>query len=70
MQAVHLTMIGDFSQAKSIIDVQWLLYLPSIYGFQIYYCYVCTVEYNKIFEKEQSKWLRDHYQKNGFKMPL
>lgn len=69
LQAVHLTMIGDFYQAKAIVDLQWLLYFPAIYGFQIYSTYVSAVEYNKLFEKEQSKWLRDHYQKNGFKMP-
>ena len=68
-QAIHLTAIGEFQQAKAIVDVQWLLYLPAIYGFQMYSCYVAAVEQNKLFEKEQSKWLRDGYQKNGFKMP-
>jgi TM2 domain-containing membrane protein YozV len=70
LQAVHLTMIGEFHQAKAMIDMQWFLYIPGIYGFQIYCSYVSAVEYNKLFEKEQSKWLRDHYQKNKFKMPI
>ncbi|WP_163536256.1 hypothetical protein [Gracilibacillus sp. YIM 98692] len=70
LQAIHLTFIGDFIHAKEIINMQWFLYVPAIYGFQIYSCYVSAVEYNNLFEKEQSKWLRDNYQKNGFKMPI
>ncbi|UOF90517.1 hypothetical protein LSG31_22110 [Fodinisporobacter ferrooxydans] len=70
LQAIHFTMIGDFNHAKSIVDAQWLLYIPAIYRFQIYDCYVSAVEFNKLFEKEQSKWLRDHYQKIGFQMPI
>lgn len=70
LQAIHLTMIGSFDQAKVIVEVQWLLYLPPIYGFQFYSSYVSAVEQNKLFEKEQSKWLRGNYQKNRFKMPI
>ena len=70
LQVIHLTMIGEFNHAKEIIDMQWFLYIPAIYGFQIYSSYVSAVESNKLFEKEQSKWLREHYQKNKFKMPI
>lgn len=70
MQVIHLTMVGDFTHAKSIVDIQWLLYVPAIYGFQIYDAYVSAVEYNKLFDKAQSKWLRDNYQQKGFKMPI
>lgn len=70
LQAIHFTMVGDFSRAKSIVDVQWILYIPAIYGFQIYDAYVSAVELNKLFEHQQSRWLRDHYQRVDFKMPV
>lgn len=70
LQAVHFTLVGDFDQAKAILDMQWFLFLPSTYSFVIYDCYVTAVEYNKLFEKEQSKYLRDQYQAANFKMPL
>lgn len=70
LQAIHYTLTGHFEQARQIIDLQWFLYLPAIYVFNIYDCYVSAVEYNKLFEKEQSKWLRDNYQLPNFKMPL
>lgn len=61
-QAIHLMMIGHFDQSKSVINMQWLLYLPSIYTFIFYDSYISTVEQNKLFEKEQSKYLRINYQ--------
>ncbi|WP_245630065.1 hypothetical protein [Alicyclobacillus acidiphilus] len=70
LPAVHETMIGHFDNAKSMVDMQWLMYLPSIYGFVIHNTFVTAVEHNKLFEKEQSKFLREHYQRPDFKMPL
>ncbi|QSO51467.1 hypothetical protein JZ785_22035 [Alicyclobacillus curvatus] len=70
LQAIHWTMTGRFDEAKAIVDMQWLLYIPAIYGHQMYDSYSAAVEYNKLFEEEQSKWLRDHYQERSFVMPL
>lgn len=70
LQAVHYTVTGHFNQAKSIVDMQWLMYLPSIYGFVLHDVYVAAVEYNKLFEKVQLKFLRDNYQRIHFKMPV
>lgn len=69
LQSVYRTFTGDFSEAKSIVDMQWLMYLPSIYGFVIHDAYVSAVEYNKLLEKVQSRFLRDRYRPE-FKMPL
>lgn len=70
LQAIHYTMIGQFQKAKEIIDLQWFLYLPAIYVFNIYDSYVTAIEHNKLFEKEQSKWLRNNYQNQDFKIPI
>lgn len=69
-QAIHYTMVGDFAHAKAILKVQWLIYIPPVYVFQIYDCYIQAVDLNKLFEKAQSKWLRDNYQNHAFKMPI
>ncbi|XEC95910.1 hypothetical protein AB6A23_04910 [Paenibacillus tarimensis] len=67
--AIQYSMTGDFALAKEVVDMQWLLYLPSIYIFILYDAYVSAVEQNKLFEKEQSKFLRQNYQNPGFIMP-
>ncbi|HEX9061677.1 MAG TPA: hypothetical protein VF941_15960 [Clostridia bacterium] len=61
-ESVYYTAIGAFNQAIAIVDPEWLLFMPSIIGFTIYDAYVNTVEYNKLFEVEQSRFLKDNYQ--------
>ena len=64
------TLLGDFEQAKSIVDLQWFLNIPSIYlFFAIYDAYVNTVENNKLFDWEQSKFLKRNYKINSFIVP-
>jgi hypothetical protein len=70
LPAVHYTFTGDFSQATSTVDMQWLMYLPSIYGFVLHDTYVTAVECNKLFKKEQSKFLRENFQRSDFKKPM
>lgn len=70
LPAVHYSFTGDFRQAHSILNMQWLMFLPSIYGLVLYDSYVSAVEYNKLFKKAQSRFLRDHYPCSKFKMPL
>ncbi|MBC7765276.1 MAG: hypothetical protein H7Y41_02240 [Hyphomonadaceae bacterium] len=62
--------MGNFSQAILVADPEWLLFLPSLYGFVLFDCYANTVEYNKLFEFEQARFLRDNYQDESFEMPI
>ncbi len=70
LEAVHFTSIGSFYQAKIVTDPQWLLFLPSFYGGVIYDSYVDAVEGNKLFEREQSRFLKENYQDAAFEMPI
>jgi TM2 domain-containing membrane protein YozV len=67
---IHYTFIGDFQQAKSVVDMHWFLNIPSVYFFAMYDSYTNTVENNKLYEWEQSKFLKDNYQNSSFKIPL
>ncbi len=66
LEAVQYTFTGAFSQAAAVLDPHWLLFIPSLYGFAIYDAYVNTVEYNKLFEQEQARFIRDNYQQPNF----
>ncbi|MEN6349221.1 MAG: hypothetical protein ABFD08_07470 [Syntrophomonas sp.] len=70
LQALQYSAIGAFSQATGILDAEWFLFIPSIYGFAIYDSFVNTVEYNKLFEQEQARFLRDNYQNPRFSSQL
>lgn len=68
-QGVQYSALGLFEEAKAIVDPEWLMFLPSIYGFAIYDVYVNTVEFNRLFKKEQASFLKSNYQNLNFKMP-
>lgn len=69
LPAIHLTFLGDFSQATSVVDAQWVMNVPSVYFFAIYDAYINTVESNKLFNWEQAKFLKRDYQHRSFRMP-
>lgn len=69
-QGIHLTMIGEFALAKQVLQMQWVLYIPSIFFFILYDAYSSTVDYNILFEKEMAKYLREHYQQKEFEFPI
>lgn len=69
LPATHYTLLGDFSQAKAVLNMQWFLNVPSVYFFAMYDAYKYTVENNKLFDWEQSKFLKKDYQNPDFIMP-
>ena len=69
-QAIVYTLIGNIPHALKVINMQWTLYLPSVFGFIFYDAYASAIEYNALFEKEFSHYLRNNYQKIGFKFPI
>jgi hypothetical protein len=68
LEAVIYLLNGNLDKSNAVLDAQWLLYLPSFYFFTIFDSYVSTVENNKLFEDEQRKYLRGHYQNFKFKL--
>lgn len=70
LEGVHLLLLGDIHQAKTVLNAEWLLFIPSIYFFSIYDAYVNTVENNKLFDSEQVDFLKKRYQHPHFKLPF
>jgi len=68
LEAISLLLIGKLSESTSVLKPEWLLFLPSLYCFSIYDSYVNTVENNKLFEKEQRKYLKENYQNRNFQI--
>ncbi|NPV93500.1 MAG: hypothetical protein HPY50_22315 [Firmicutes bacterium] len=70
LEGLVYTFTGGFSQALTVVDPEWLLFLPSIYGFVIYDAYSSVIEHNKLFKEEQSWFFKENYQDPGFDMPF
>lgn len=70
LPAIHFSLLGLFQDAKSVLNVQWVMNAPSILMFSVYDAYINTVENNKLYDWEQSKFLKRQYQYENFHMPL
>src|SRR5690625_3854645 len=68
LEATALLYIGEVQQATSVIKGEWLLMLPSLYGFSAYDAYVNTIENNNLYDREQRRFLKDNYQCPNFKI--
>ncbi len=68
--AIHYLVLGNLPKSKAVLDMQWALYIPSIYAYIFYDAYVTAIENNKLFEKALSNYLRHHYQNYRFKFPV
>lgn len=69
-QCIHYSLWGEFDLAKQVVDMQWLMFLPSIFFFILYDAYTSCIHYNFLFEKVLNKYLRDTYQNKEFKFPF
>jgi TM2 domain-containing membrane protein YozV len=68
LEAISLLFIGEVKQATAILNPEWLLFFPSLYGFSIFDSYVNTVENNKLFEKVQRNFLTENHQDPNFQI--
>ncbi|MDN3019158.1 hypothetical protein PH210_23580 [Paenibacillus sp. BSR1-1] len=64
LSSIQYTLTGKFDKAVSVLDPEWALFVPSMISFTAYFTYVITVERNKLFDKEQSNYLSQNYQRN------
>lgn len=69
-EVIQFTFMGEFSQAIAVADPQWLIFMPSIYGYAVYEAYSSTVEMNKIFDIELGEYLEKRYQMFALTLPM
>lgn len=68
--AVGYTAVGDFQQAKTVLDWQLFINIPSFYGFAAWDAYVNAIEINKLFDMEQAQYWRSQFQNAAARKPL
>jgi hypothetical protein len=66
LEAISLLFLGEIQKATNVLNPEWLLFFPSLYGFATYDAYINTVENNKLAEKEQKNFLEKTYQNPDF----
>jgi TM2 domain-containing membrane protein YozV len=69
-EAMRYSFLGDFDSVRLIVDYQWLLYAPSLFGYSAYASYAGVVELNKYCDAEQARFLKKNYMNAEFTMPV
>lgn len=70
LPAIHYSVLGQFDQAKAILNIQWFMNVPSVYMFSMYDAYANAVENNKLYDWEQTEFFKRQYQYEKFRMPV
>jgi len=70
LSAIIHTAVGDFQQAKAVLNWQLFINIPSFYGFAAWDAYVNAVEINKLFDIEQAQYFRNTFQNAAARKPL
>lgn len=68
VEGLNYIFMGEIQKATEVFNKEWLLFLPSIYGFSMYDAYVNTVENNKLYIREQRYYLQETYQHPSFRV--
>jgi len=68
LEAISLLFLGEIEKATNVVNPEWLLFFPSLYGFSVYDSYINTVENNKLYDKEQRGFLMENYQSASFQV--
>ncbi|MDQ1143730.1 hypothetical protein QE429_000557 [Bacillus sp. SORGH_AS 510] len=66
LEGIYHCVYGDFAQASAVMNIQWTIYLPSVFCFAACDSYYHAVEINELFKREQAQYLKKKYfgQKN------
>ncbi|WP_223594730.1 hypothetical protein [Neobacillus bataviensis] len=67
-EGILLLILGKVKEATSALKPEYLLFMPSLFGFAAYDAYVNTIENNKLFERDLRNHLTKNYQSVGFKI--
>ncbi len=68
LEGISLLFLGEIEKATNTVNPEWLLFLPSIYGFAVFDSYINSVENNKLYDKEQRAFLQENYQSPHFRV--
>lgn len=68
LEAISLLFLGEIAKATSVVNPDWLLFFPSLYGFAVFDAYINTVENNKLYDKEQRAYFKEKYQSPSFRV--
>jgi TM2 domain-containing membrane protein YozV len=62
-EALIALILGHNQMVVSILNPQWLMFMPSVLGGAMYHSYTSAIEQNRLFRITQRQYLNDYYEK-------
>lgn len=59
--SLFLFLSGRLEESITLLDPQWLMFMPSVTGGSVYYAYITAVDQNHIFMTEQKQFFAEQY---------
>ncbi|MDP4179564.1 MAG: hypothetical protein Q8942_00545 [Bacillota bacterium] len=63
-QSVFYFALGDLQRSISILNIHWLLFMPSVICGATYHAYTTAINHNRLYRLEQRQYLAERYQKS------
>jgi hypothetical protein len=63
-ESAFYMITGNLQQAISVLNIHWLLFLPSIVGGATYHAFIIVIEHNRLYRMEQRRYLAERYGNN------
>ncbi|MDR3562095.1 MAG: hypothetical protein P4N59_11765 [Negativicutes bacterium] len=67
-ESLFYLLLGNIETSVSILNPQWLLFMPSIWGGSIYYAYLTALEHNRLFRREQRQYFGERYRDSAVRI--
>lgn len=62
-EALMALILGHNRMVASILQPQWLMFMPSVLGGAMFHAYSSSIEQNRLFRITQRQYLTDYYEK-------
>lgn len=59
--SLYLLLTGHLKESIAVLDPQWLLFMPSVWGGSIYGSYMMAADQNHLFKVEQRQFFAERY---------
>lgn len=66
LDGVHWLFAGNLEKARNVLNMEWLLFFPSLIFGAAFDAYSKTAEYNKLFDSEQKAYFQKEWQPANF----
>lgn len=61
--AAYHYLTGNVQQAVSVLNMHWLMFMPSVMGGSVYHAFRCSLDHSRLFCIEQRQFLAERYGK-------